>query len=70
MTDISNSDKVSVLITSVLESCSHHASHAGEGLIHPLGESLVHSLPGLIIADERQTVIRLVQHLVNHRIIY
>ena len=38
-----------MLLTSVLESCSHFAGQAEEDLIHPLGESPVHSPSGLII---------------------
>lgn len=59
-----------MLLTSVLESRSHLAGHVGEGLIHRLGESLVHGLSGLIITEETQTVLRLIHHLVNQHLIY
>ena len=59
-----------MLLTSVLESRSHLAGHVGEGLIHRLGESLVHGLSGLIVTEETQTVLRLIHHLVNQHLIY
>lgn len=43
-----------LFLTSDLESCSHLAGDVSEGLIHPLGESLVHSLCCDIIAREPQ----------------
>lgn len=41
-------------LTSKHKTCSHLSSHPRKGLIHPLWESLVHSLPECIIAEQVQ----------------
>lgn len=46
--------KPELLLTSVLQSCSHFGGHSQEGLIHLFGESLIHLLCGLIITGKRK----------------
>lgn len=43
-------DYIFVALTSVLESCSHLVVETRKSLIHLLGETLVHRVPGFIIA--------------------
>ena len=54
-----------MILTSVLESCSHFAGDVSEGLIHSLWESLIYSLCVLIIA-ETETLYGLSHHFINH----
>lgn len=43
-----------VELTSVLKSCCYFSSHARKGPVHPLWESLVHSLFDFIIAEQQK----------------
>lgn len=46
-------------LTSKHKTCSHLSSHPRKGLIHPLWESLVHSLLERIIAEQEKNKLSL-----------